>query len=238
MTTLSRSVGEGGTNHPADVTKIQQLLNNSLYLLPDIKNKLAEDGEAGALTVAAIRAYQATVLKMSHPDGRVDPDGATLKNLQKTARAPRPANVSSFIDETLEDAREVRSKYRIPVSVLMAQAALESGWGRHVKDNAYFGIKAHNTEGATTTFTTTEYISGQKVTTEDSFRAYANFMEAALDYGAFLTTNPRYKPAFDHTNDPYKFADALQAAGYATDPQYAQKLHSIILTYYLDDYDK
>lgn len=84
--------------------------------------------------------------------------------------------------------------------------------GRHVKDNAYFGIKLHKSKGAATSFTTTEFINGQKVTMKDSFRAYANFCEAAEDYGKFLTTNQRYKPAFAYSSDPYKFADILQSS--------------------------
>ncbi len=73
---------------------------------------------------------------------------------------------------------------------------------------------------------------------KDSFRAYIDFSEAAEDYGKFLTTQPRYKPAFIHSKDPLKFADALQRAGYATDPSYASKLKSIITTYYLNEYDQ
>lgn len=97
-------------------------------------------------------------------------------------------------------------KYRAPVSILIAQAALESGWGRHVKGNAYFGIKSHHSKGSTTSFTTTEFVNGKKTTLTDSFRAYANFGESAEDYGKFLTTNPRYKPAFVQAKDPLKFA--------------------------------
>ena len=59
-----------------------------------------------------------------------------------------------------------------------------------------------------------------------------------VNYGKFLTTNSRYKSAFAHSNDPYKFANILQSSGYATDPQYAKKLQSIVSTDYLDDYDK
>lgn len=92
------------------------------------------------------------------------------------------------------DAKKVKIKYRIPASILIAQAALESGWGLSVKDNAYFGIKSHNSKGAATVFTTSEVINGKKVTIKDSFRAYANFGESAEDYGNFLSTQPRYKP--------------------------------------------
>lgn len=228
-------------NSPSDVKKIQELLNKNLYLLPGIK-KLVIDGTIGKIevskTVAAIKKFQLKVLKMVTPDGRVDPNGRTLKALNDNARKSRPANVSQFINKVLTDAKKIKIKYKIPASVLIAQAALESGWGRSVKDNAYFGIKSHNSKGAATVFTTSEVINGKKITIKDSFRAYANFGDSAEDYGKFLTTQPRYKPAFVHTNDPLKFADALQKAGYATDPSYAKKLRSIITTYYLDEYDK
>ncbi len=237
MIVITKSVGEKGANLSVDVKKIQAIINYNLHLLPKVK-KLKEDGKVGSLTISAIRAYQAEVVKMLKPDERVDPNGKTLKSLEKTARKPRPANVKAFINETLQAAKKIKTKYKIPVSILIAQAALESGWGRHVKDNAYFGIKSHKSKGAVTSFTTTEFINGKKVTMKDSFRAYASFDEAAEDYGKFLTTNSRYKSAFAHSNDPYKFANILQSSGYATDPQYAKKLQSIISTYYLDDYDK
>ncbi len=237
MIKITQSVGHQGINTPDDVRKIQILINSNLHLLTHI-NKLEVDGQNGRLTESAIRAYQSKVMKMTHPDGRVDTHGKTLQNLEKTAQQSRPENVRVFIKKVLADAIRVNKKYKVPASVLMAQAALESGWGRHVKNNAYFGIKANRTQGATASFTTTEYIDGKKITITDSFRAYANFGEAAEDYGLFLTTNPRYRPAFVHSNDPHQFAQALQSAGYATDPQYAQKLQSIISTYYLYEYDQ
>lgn len=161
-----------------------------------------------------------------------------MRNLTSAPKPARPANVTAFINKTLADAKLIKAKYRIPVSVLIAQAALESGWGRDVKGNAYFGIKSHGTSGATTQFKTTEFINGKATSLSDSFRAYASFKEAAEDYGRFLTTNPRYKAAFFHTSDPLKFADQLQIAGYATDPRYAAKLKAIITTYNLSEYDR
>lgn len=237
MVIITKSVGEKGENLPADAEKIQNLLNQNLHLLPKL-NKLQINKKVDNSTTTAIRSYQTNVMKMAKPDGLVSPNGQTLKSLEKTARSPRPANVTAFVTKTLADAKAVKIKYKVPVSVLIAQAALESGWGRHVKDNAYFGIKSHNTTGTTTSFKTTEVINGKKVSMTDSFRAYKNFKEAAEDYGKFLTSNPRYKPAFAHSSDPYKFAEKIQAAGYATDPRYAMKVKSIISTYYLDEYDK
>jgi flagellum-specific peptidoglycan hydrolase FlgJ len=237
MVVITNSVGEGGVNRGADVKKVQNLLNKNLHRLPGTK-KLIEDGKAGRLTKAAILQYQKSVLKFHMPDGRVDPTGRTLKSLAKIARNSRPANVVAFIAKTLSDAKYVKLKFGIPISILIAQAALESGWGRYVKGNAYFGIKSHKTKGATTSFATTEFVNGKKVSVTDSFRAYANFGESAKDYGKFLKSNPRYSSAFIHSKDPYKFADQLQLSGYATDPQYANKLKAIIKTYYLDEYDQ
>lgn len=237
MVQIAKSVGENGANLPNDVKKIQKLINNNLHLLSKVK-KLKEDGRIGLLTINAIRVYQAKVVRIIKPDGCVYPSRKTLRSLNKTARKRRPANVNAFIKQTLDDAKKIKVKYKIPISILIAQAALESGWGRHVKDNAYFGIKSHKSKGEKTSFTTTEFINGKKITIKDSFRAYTNFGEAAEDYGKFLTTNPRYKPAFEHSSNPHKFSKALQSSGYATDPEYSKKLISIISTYYLDDYDR
>jgi flagellum-specific peptidoglycan hydrolase FlgJ len=236
MVILIGSVGQNGKNKMGEVKKVQLLLNGNLYLIPNIK-KLSEDDKLGNLTVQAIKEYQKNVLKMITPDGRVDPNGKTLRSLNSNTRKPRPANVKAFIIKTLQSAKSVKLKYGIPVSIIIAQAALESGWGGHVKDNAYFGIKAHNTSATTTSFKTTEFVNGKKVSISDAFRAYKNFEEAAQDYGKFLTANARYKAAFTYKNNPEKFADQLQTAGYATDPLYAKKLKSIISTYYLNEYD-
>jgi len=85
MVTISKYVGEviAGVegNRPDDVEKIQILLNNNIYLLPNIK-KLNPDKKIGPNTIAAIKAYQKDVIKMASPDGRVDPGGRTLKNFK------------------------------------------------------------------------------------------------------------------------------------------------------------
>lgn len=223
MVVLTGSVGNKGENKVGEIKKIQNLLNKNRHLIPTIK-KLSEDGKIGEMTINAIIKYQKNILKMLKPDGRIDPNGKTLRNLNNNARKQRPANVEAFVNKILNSAKIVNKKYRVPVSVIIAQAALESGWGNHVKGNSYFGIKAHNTHGSITSFQTTEFVNGKKISISDPFRAYKDFNEAALDYGKFLTMNPRYNIALTHKNNPEKFADMLQKAGYATDPQYAKKI--------------
>ena len=237
MVTITKSVGQGGVNVIADVRLVQQLVNRNLHLLKTLK-PLTEDGIPGPATTRAILEFQRFVMRLQRPDGLVSPGGPTLLGLIKNARQARPPNVAAFLSKALPAAKQVKVKFRIPIAVLIAQAALESGWGQHVKDNAYFGIKGKSSTGGTTTFTTKEFVGGKEIVTKDSFRAYADFSEAAEDYGLYLTTNERYKPCFAAAGDPFAFADKLQTAGYATDPAYATKLKNIMRSYYLEDYDR
>jgi peptidoglycan hydrolase FlgJ len=147
-------------------------------------------------------------------------------------------HVAAFVQLLLPPARNVKVKWNVPIAVLIAQGALETGWGRHVKGNAYFGIKGKSSSGGSIDFATHENVGGRSVAITDSFRAYASLQEAADDYGAFLKGNKRYAACFAFPNDPSKFVDLLAAAGYATDPQYASKLKSIIRAHGLAAYDQ
>lgn len=248
MPSLRNSVGQNGVNEPDDVRIVQRLLNR-FHANLGVAAPLVEDGIIGPKTLSLITAFQARMVGMTSPDGRVDPGGRTWEKLNPAPAASsappsafatsvaRPANVSAFIEHTLAAAQQVQTDWGVPVSICLAQAALESGWGQAVKDNAYFGIKGKSLSGQSTNFTTTEFINGRQVTIRDSFRAYADFAEAADDYGRFLRTNPRYQDCFNHPLDAAAFADSLQAAGYATDPQYAEKLKRVIRTYQLSEYD-
>lgn len=117
-------------------------------------------------------------------------------------------------------------------SVMMAQAALESGWGesRLAKlYNNFFGIKADKAwKGEQVILSTQEYISGELVTVQDGFRVYPTPLDSFLDRARFLRRNPRYVNVF-LSGSPQQQAQRLQAAGYATDPNYAAKLISTIV---------
>jgi len=139
----------------------------------------------------------------------------------------QPPYVSNFVSLHRAEAKVVSARSGIPVEVILAQSALESDWGRTVKDNAYFGIKGKSPTGHSTTFTTHEVtLSGQRVSEVDAFRAYASYAEAADDYASLIQR--KYPAAFAFSKDPGKFADTVARQGYATDPGYARKLKSII----------
>ncbi len=123
----------------------------------------------------------------------------------------------------------------IPRQLIMAQAALESGWGQREIPTAegrtsynLFGIKAgSNWDGPVSEVITTEYEQGVARKVKASFRVYGSYVEAINDYVKLLTQNPRYARV-RAASSPEQAAYALQQAGYATDPHYAQKLINLI----------
>lgn len=129
-------------------------------------------------------------------------------------------------------------------SVKLAQAALESGWGKSIIGNNMFGIKASGSyspywHGESVTAGTSEWQNGGYVSQSSAFRKYATIGDSIKDHSYFLQHNKRYANAGVFTaTTPDEQARALQQAGYATDPYYANKLINIINTYGLRQYDK
>ena len=120
--------------------------------------------------------------------------------------------------------------------VLIAQSALETGWGRKIPADSrgqsshnLFGIKADvNWHGARISTPTLEYENGIAVRDRAEFRAYASFEASFEDYVNFLKGNPRYRSALAQAHDSSAYLEELQTAGYATDPRYADKIRSIM----------
>jgi flagellar protein FlgJ len=145
------------------------------------------------------------------------------------------AHVEQFVSRMLPAAQRASEASGVPAQLIMAQAALESGWGRREiragdGSNSYnlFGIKADRSwKGPVVETTTTEYVNGVAQKSQAAFRAYGSYDEAFSDYAKFLVTNPRYANVLA-TQDPAEAAHGLQRAGYATDPQYAGKLVRIM----------
>lgn len=236
-TKVKNAVGINGDNQKRHVLLIQDLLNRNLHLLPNTY-PLVEDGLDKNSNTQAILSFQSIVKKTGAIDGRVDINGATHKLLVKNARRRLPSNVKKFIKMGIKGAQKVSKNYKIPVSIVIAQAGHETGWNLKPKGNAFYGEKSHNSTGPSVTFITHEVIKGKKVKIKDKFKKFANYAAAADGYGKFLTTNKRYKACFAYPKRPYKFADAVAAAGYATDPDYAKKLKRLLKSFYLTDFDR
>ncbi|MEA5103184.1 flagellar assembly peptidoglycan hydrolase FlgJ [Pantoea sp. S18] len=146
-----------------------------------------------------------------------------------------PSDSNDFIAQLAQPAQVASQQSGIPHHLILAQAALESGWGQRqilTRDGKpsynVFGIKASGDwKGATTDIMTTEYEGGVAKKVRASFRVYSSYMEALSDYVKLLSNNPRYA-AVANAPSAEQGARALQAAGYATDPKYAQKLVGMI----------
>ena len=111
-------------------------------------------------------------------------------------------HVHDYIAKVTPIAQQVERVFGIPYPVTIAVSALETGWGRYVKGNNYFGIK-----GEGQNVETHEFIQGEKVQMVDSFRKYSSLEESFLDFGRFLNQNPRYALALQE-KDPERFAKA------------------------------
>jgi flagellar protein FlgJ len=146
-----------------------------------------------------------------------------------------PAPAREFVDRLWPHATEASRLTGIPAHFMVAQAALETGWGRaelRAADGTptynLFGIKAgRGWRGAVAEAVTTEYVNGVAQKSVERFRAYASYAEAFRDYAGLLASNPRYADVLNQ-QDAAGFARGLQRAGYATDPMYAAKLERII----------
>ena len=143
----------------------------------------------------------------------------------------------AFFDQILSGALACQQQTGIPASFTMAQAALESSWGERAPGHNLFGIKADaGWHGPTVDVPTHEFIKGQRIAVTCKFRAYSDFAASLLDHAAFFKANPRYAACFRETTGE-GWARAVAAAGYATDPDYAAKITSVIRAHNLGRFD-
>jgi flagellum-specific peptidoglycan hydrolase FlgJ len=148
---------------------------------------------------------------------------------------------AEFIAAISPAARASMAKTRIPASFTIAEGALESGWAKSalaVQARNLFGVKADAAwHGDVLTMNTREFLKGKWVMVPAKWRKYSDWQGCMDDHAAFLLNNKRYKPAFEHCGDGESFTRAVAAAGYATDPTYADKIISVICAHGLTAYD-
>jgi len=154
-----------------------------------------------------------------------------------TAVSPDTApQAQDFVRNMLPHARAAEQATGIPARFILAQSALESGWGKSevrgadgTQSRNLFGIKASKDwTGPVVEASTTEFVNGESRRVTQRFRAYGSYAESYADYARLLTGNPRYRGVLAQGRDAAGFANALQQAGYATDPRYAEKITRII----------
>ena len=153
-----------------------------------------------------------------------------------TAKASKTrfGSPEEFIATMMPMAEKAARRLGVEPRYLVAQAALETGWGKSMirqKDGSnshnLFGIKATNWSGESAMARTTEYVNGRAVKQVEGFRAYASFEQSFDDLVSLLQNSDRYQSAVNAGGDSERFVRELQKAGYATDPQYARKVSQI-----------
>ncbi len=209
--------------------------------LPFISPQKAEQLEETATSVDKLIAQLPSESQKESDTLEGHADGVLALSAQKQTELPiKFEGPEDFIASLYPYAKEVESRTGIDARLMLAQSALETGWGKHPvlkKDGSpsfnLFGIKANTSwEGDAAVITTTEFRSGIAMKEQASFRAYSSYEDSFNDYAQFLRTNDRYQEALALRDQPKAFAKELQEAGYATDPNYAQKISSIVDRYF------
>ncbi|MCW2003835.1 flagellar protein FlgJ [Xanthomonas arboricola] len=191
-------------------------------------------GEAGGDDAAALswpsandRWSDVTATDAADANAAVNATAASSAAASLGERTPE-----GFVAKIWTHAQKAARELGVDPRALVAQAALETGWGRRGignggDSNNLFGIKATGWNGAKVTTGTHEYVNGVKTTETADFRAYGSAEESFADYVRLLKNNSRYQTALQAGTDIKGFARGLQQAGYATDPGYAAKIAAI-----------
>jgi flagellar protein FlgJ len=212
----------------------------------DQQLSVAMSGQPGGLADLLVKQLQRQFsTDMAVDRGRTPPPSnaaflppRTIGNTESVAPTASVARsgtgnaISQFVHQHLGAAQSVAENHGIPVSYLLGQAGHESGWGkaeiRHANgqpSHNLFGIKANaNWTGPVAEVMTTEFIDGAPRKMVARFRAYPSYEAAFEDYAKLVGGAPRYAQTMQSLHSAHAFAHSLQRAGYATDPQYANKL--------------
>lgn len=199
-----------------------------------IGERVKIDSESASLPVRPIvppKAVEAApAIDTNNSPAPAGPAGASISAVQGFE------SPDAFVAELWQAAQEPARALGVSPSTLIAQSALETGWGKHIPKRAdgtssynLFGIKAGaNWNGDTVTKTTLEFVNGVAEPRREAFRAYGSLNESLTDYVRLVGRAPRYQDAMKVGTDASAFFSELQQAGYATDPSYAKKAITLL----------
>lgn len=211
-------------------------------LVKQLQGSIASPAKTAAKTGSA---EQGSALNRTHQAGVADIRSQFAGRIINTsvpvatqAVGDEPTRFESrhqFVETLLPHAQQAADELGVAPQVLIAQAALETGWGQQVTrlpDNRssynLFNIKADSSwNGHHVSKQTVEFRDGLPQTEPATFRVYSSYAESFADYVKFIKNNPRYSTALDNVVQPERYVSELQKAGYATDPNYAAKISDI-----------
>ena len=193
-------------------------------------------GQTFSIDTVTIRQDLRRAVKEIH-ENALDADSKELLSDTEHKKFPqRFKTPEEFVNYLWPLAQQAADKMGTTPEVILSQAALETGWGRYVlKDGEgqssfnLFNIKADSRwDGEFVAKNALEYRDGKPIAEQSRFRSYDDYAQSFEDYVSFLQSQPRYREALKHVGDPETFVEKLHEAGYATDPQYADKIKRIM----------
>ena len=226
--------GSGGEILPPEIPTVSETMS-----LPPIPKSNLKPVESVQLSALNYQSENPAVVVKKYVQFDIDKDVVTTAIPQNEIKPPEQSNwntAQAFIRDILPQAKSAAHALGVSPGLLVAQSALETGWGKHVMSRPdgssafnLFGIKAGpGWNGDTVTKPTLEFRNGVMQTEIALFRAYASATDSLKDYVDFIQSNTRYRDALAHGGDDIQYVQGLQKAGYATDPNYADKIVSIM----------
>jgi len=203
---------------------------------PETKPVVSGDNNIGNMHTVSVRPTLQSIENPALLQKIIQATPVTAEQSLTTSKALTFDSPESFVQQLLPLAKQAAQKIGTTAEAILSQAALETGWGQHVIKNAdgssshsLFNIKADaRWQGDRTAVGTVEYRDGVAVKEQAQFRAYDSYQDSFNDYVNFLQTQPRYQDALKQTSNPEKFIEGLHKAGYATDPNYSDKVKRIM----------
>ncbi|MDS1141123.1 flagellar assembly peptidoglycan hydrolase FlgJ [Pusillimonas sp. SM2304] len=213
---IQRGQGDAGPKLPSQATPPELASSR----LPGLRSRIGDERAQDAPSISDLIS-----LLTKHP--AADRIYSAIKGA--------PGHIQNFVGRMSDAAQHAAAQSGVPAKLILSQAALESGWGRREilrEDGStsfnLFGIKASpNWKGEVVHVMTTEYEDGVARKVEQPFRAYGSYAESFADYARLISQNKRYSQVLE-ASSAEDAAHRIQAAGYATDPAYADKLISIM----------
>ena len=207
--------------------------------MPNDKNNKQMDLEKKSTSFDLNKLEKSSALMMperNKPDGNsfvITPSSAPVTATNKETEF---TDKKSFIDTLLPYAKKTAQVLGISPMVLIAQSALETGWGKKIIKGEgeassfnLFNIKANkNWSGEKVAKESLEIEGGVGVKRRSNFRSYKNLADSFTDYGNFISSSQRYQGALQPGTNDQRYIEELQQAGYATDPKYAEKIKTIM----------
>jgi flagellar protein FlgJ len=234
MRDANAAAGEGDSN---EMGMYQDMFDKQIALTMSQHQDLG----LGSLLIRQIAARAAAGAAPPAPsDDHAAPRPVAAPSAAPPATAAPPTSMTQsageFVDQVLPSIRAAAEALGLNPLVLLAQAALETGWGKRMARTAdgnpslnLFGIKADDTwVGARAAANTLEYAGGVATQRPAAFRAYGSIEESVNDFAHLLKNSPRYRHAAAAGPDAQAYVDGIGRSGYATDPEYAAKLNDIL----------